>query len=50
MKPIVGTVAYYLAEAWFAAVGIADRLLACAPWKWGYQHGPDGDIEHRRTP
>lgn len=47
---IVGTVVSIAADAWFATVAAIDRVLACAPWKWEYQHGPDGDIEHRRTP
>lgn len=49
IRPVVGTTAALLAEAWFALVALLDRALAYYPRRWG-RHGDDG-IEHtwRRT-
>lgn len=34
-RQIVGSVAWALSTAWFALVAGIDRVLACAPWRWG---------------
>lgn len=34
VRPVVGTVAYYVGLAWFTTIALIDRVLAHCPWRW----------------
>lgn len=38
-----------LGEPAWRAKRTVECLLALTPWRWEYQHGHDGHMQHRRT-